>query len=400
MLSRYRDALPLLTPGLLCACVSACGQGDERLPFDFPDVCAPGQAPDEACFVEKRAPGSERLALAHALADRWIAVHPAEALPWDWGEGVLLHALMELHRVSPSAAIRDYVQAYHEHHLAEGYDIWWSDTCPPALSALALHRELGDARYLQPAADVIAYLNDVAYRTPEGGISHLGTLEGFEPTLWLDSLFMFGRVLDRWYEQTGDEAALHLMGQQLRIFGDLMQDASGWWVHAVHWPVTSQPGVFWGRGNGWVTAAGYDHLRILRNRGTTDPEIRERLARQAAAIVAAQDPETGLHWTVLTRPGETYLETSATALFVQGLARGYRYGLLDASVLPALALGLDGIASRIARDAEDRPYVTGISGPTTAGGFQTYAGVDLEDDLSYGVGAVILALIETSGLAL
>jgi hypothetical protein len=44
------------------------------------------------------------------------------------------------------------------------------------------------------------------------------------------------------------------------------------------------------------------------------------------------------------------------------------------------------------------PIVTRISGGTEPGTFEFYVGIDEIDDLNYGVGAVILGLIETSGL--
>ncbi len=42
--------------------------------------------------------------------------------------------------------------------------------------------------------------------------------------------------------------------------------------------------------------------------------------------------------------------------------------------------------------------VTDISGQTDPGTFERYAAVQLYEDRDFGVGAVILALIETSGL--
>jgi unsaturated rhamnogalacturonyl hydrolase len=67
-------------------------------------------------------------------------------------------------------------------------------------------------------------------------------------------------------------------------------------------------------------------------------------------------------------------------------------------VVPAIDKAMQGVRSMVVQDAEGRPMVTGVSGPTTVGQFKDYAAVELGDDISYGVGAVILALIETSKL--
>lgn len=115
-------------------------------------------------------------------------------------------------------------------------------------------------------------------------------------------------------------------------------------------------------------------------------------------MIAAQDVDSGLWWQVVNRPGETYLETSATALFAYGLARGVRYGFRDLALVGAIDAAIAGIETRIRRDAAGRPIVTDVSGPTMVGGFDYYASIPLEEDVPFGVGAVILALTESSGL--
>jgi unsaturated rhamnogalacturonyl hydrolase len=100
----------------------------------------------------------------------------------------------------------------------------------------------------------------------------------------------------------------------------------------------------------------------------------------------------------MNRPGESYLETSAAALFAYGMARGYRYGFVDASVLPSIEAAMRGVTARIVVDPEGVPTVTGVSGPTSVGTFDYYATLATRDDVAYGIGAVLLALTETSGL--
>jgi unsaturated rhamnogalacturonyl hydrolase len=156
--------------------------------------------------------------------------------------------------------------------------------------------------------------------------------------------------------------------------------------------------LYWGRANGWVTSAGYDYLRALVIREQSDAVAEAALAEQVAGIIASQDP-SGLWWIILNHPDEIYLETSTTALLAYGLARGYRYGLLDGEVvLPVIESSVAALETKIVPDGDGLPVVTEISGPTGPGELADYAAVPLEDDISYGVGAVILALIESSGL--
>jgi unsaturated rhamnogalacturonyl hydrolase len=377
---------------LLCA-VAAVAACDSPADYDFFDACDARAAPDAACYAARRDPASDDVALALAIARRYVDEHPVAELRWGWEDGVLLYAMTELARVTGDAGIAAYYRDFIDQHL-DRYDLVWSDSCPPALAAIARYAETGDARYAAVARDVLRYLDETALRTDDGGISHLGVLD--VRTLWIDSLFMFGMVLNRWAEVGGDRGALGEMRDQLAIFGRRLQAPGGLFVHADGWPEPQEPDVFWARGNAWVTVATADYLRVRALRHQGDAAAEDRLAAQVAAVLAAQDA-TGAWHTVVNRP-ESYLETSATALFAYGMARGYRYGAVGDEVLPAVASAVAAVRAAIARDEAGRPVVTGISGPTIVGTYASYAEVPRLDDASYGVGAAILALIEASGL--
>jgi unsaturated rhamnogalacturonyl hydrolase len=282
--------------------------------------------------------------------------------------------------------------------LASGYLITKSDACPPALSALHLHRETCDAKYQPPIDDTLHYLYDVAPRTPEGAVSHLGTFTAFGTTVWIDSLYMIGQFLIRHGEWMNDARALDFYAVQFKFDIDHLQGPSGFFTHAWAWPGEQTPNTYWARGNGWVLASGADYLRARANRGESDQAVKDGFIKLMNAVVQSQDAATGLWWTILNRPGDTYLETSASALFALGLARARRAGIAGAEVLPVIAKAMTGVRSKIAMDGQGRPYVTGISAETDVGTFQDYASVPLVDDRNFGVGAVVLALLEVSGL--
>ncbi len=395
---RVPPTLSLVVLGMIASGWAGCSsEPAEQDPAPF--VCEPRSPTPTDSFALDRNPASESVALAKAIADRTLAIHESTKLPWDWGEGTLMFSLVELYRVTGEQRYRDYYRSWIDHHVGRGYLITMSDRCPPALAALALYEETCDASYRKVVDDILDYLYNVAPRTEQGGISHMGTVTIFGETLWVDSLFMFGNVLTRFGGLTGSERALGEFSSQYGIFAGLLQQEGGLFTHAWGWPGPQDEGVFWARGNAWVTAAGYEYLSVRAARGQTDDAVAQSLRRQVEGVVASQDEATGLWWTVMSRPGEIYLETSATALFALGMARGYRLGLLDDSVLPVIERAMEGVRGKIVLDDQDRPVVTGISGPTTVGQFKDYASVELGEDISYGVGAVILALLETSGLS-
>jgi len=349
------------------------------------------------CFAAKRPGDSSEMQMAIRIADRFMQQHAPERLPWNWEEGVALFALTELHRVTGDDALLDYTQAYIDHHQGLGLKVETSDQCPAAASAVSLVAARNNAEAQQVVDRVEQYLTHETRRTTDGGINHMGVLAIMDPTLWVDSLFMFGEVWLRRADLEDDDSALARFDEQFGIFTDHLQEDNGLYTHAADWIIEQTPGLFWARGNSWVTAAGYDALRIHRLRGVEAPLHGDALNRQAQQILELQDQNSGLWWTLMTEPGEAYEEVSGSALFVFGLARAWRYGFLGDEVLPALHRAKTGLLAAI-DEREDGPTITGISGPTTAAAREDYLRVPLKDDLPYGVGAMILALIELAGL--
>jgi len=396
--TKKQSAAAMISLSLVLA-TAGCGSSASA-PSDYFDACD-GDVSAEECYASRRDPSSEQVALATDIALRYIDEHPATEELWDWTSGVLMFALTELHRVTGDDRLRDYYQEYLDHHIEQGYELIWSDSCPPALTALALLTETENAAYQKVVDDVLEYLAN-ATRTEEGGISHLGPVlaDVFGPAIWLDSLFMFGMVLNRHGESADDADALDLMSEQLGIFAEVLQHESGLMVHGDDWIHDFDTDIYWARGNAWVTASLADYLRIRRLRGESDPEAERMFRSQVEGVVAAQDADSGMWWTVMNRPAEgaNYRETSAAALFAYGMARAYRYGWLGETELDAAKRAVEGVKGAVDVDQNGRPFVTGISGGTEPSTFEVYVGVPVQDDVSYGVGASILALIETSGL--
>ncbi len=375
------------------------GETEEAAPALWPpyDYCEADTPPDESCFQSKRDPQSDYLELARAIADKAIAARNPDDIRWDWTETVLMLGIDAVYRLTGDAKYQAFYKTWMDHHIAEGYTIGSSDTCAPAAVALRLLIETSDTTYAPVLEEALHYLYEVATRTEEGGINHLGTFDALGISLWVDSLFMFGNVLTGWGAYDDDLAALDEYAFQYRVFTDLLQESLGFYKHGYNSTFEQDDDVYWARGNAWIVAAGADHLRVRRNRGERLLDMEAAYRRLIAAFVEHQDA-SGLWWTVLNRPGETYLETSATALFAFGSARAWRYGYLDDDALPPIRQAMAGVLSKIVTDGEGVPTVTDISGPTNIGTFEVYANVPLHDDLSYGLGAVLLALIETSGL--
>lgn len=380
--------ISLLMGASYCTCTAT---------YTYYDQCDAG-TPAAECYATRRAPESAQITLATDIAERWMDEHPAEDQIWDWGPGVLMFALTELYRVTDDDRLLGYYSAWLDHHIEAGYSIVWSDSCPPALTAISLLSQTSTDERQGVVDDVLQYLEEDAPRTDDGGISHNGIF-GSTPSIWVDSVFMFGMVLTRWGELSDDETYLDLMSEQMAIFQPRLQHDNGLMQHAYGWPGDVDDDIYWNRGNSWVAASLSDYLRVRLLRGEPDPLVEKMFRDQIRGALELQDQETGLWWTIMNRPGEGYQETSGPALFAYGIARAYRYGILGESELQAALRAVEGVKGRVERDEQGRPVVTGTSFGTDPTNFETYISVEQADDVHYGVGAVILALIETSGLA-
>lgn len=398
-LLRWVQAALWLPLGVVLIAGPACGSSDEEVGAQVFDQCGEGP-PDASCFAQRRDPDSNQILLARSIGDALLERTDPVDVSWDWGESVQMLGMVHLYDVTGDVRYRDYVGTWLEHHISEGFQITTSDTCAPAAIAALLRREGSNSEYMEVLDDALYYFDQKALTTPEGGLSHFGELSALGVSLWADSLFMFGNVMTRWGEITGEAEMLDRYAEQFTIFTDLLQSESGFYKHAVYTFFEQDEDVYWARANAWIVAAAYDHMRVRWARGETLDDMASATARLSEAIMASQDAETGLWWTVVNRPGESYLETSASALFAFALARGWRYGLVGDEAIPVIAAAIDGVIAQVVLSDDGRPVVTGVSGPTNVGTLDYYASVPLVDDISYGVGAVLLALTEVSGLPL
>ena len=72
--------------------------------------------------------------------------------------------------------------------------------------------------------------------------------------------------------------------------------------------------------------------------------------------------------------------------------------MLGEEELDAAKRAVEAVKGAVVRDEQGRPFVTGVSDGTNPSTFEGYISIPVREDLNYGVGTVILALIETSGL--
>ena len=253
---------------------------------------------------------------------------------------------------------------------------------------------LTDARYRQYVERA------AAYAAPGGGQVRLpdGTLARNRPrrfTIWADDLFMSVPFLARQWGRTGDRTWLDDAVHQVIAYHARLDDpTTGLMYH--NWysdsaggdgPGSSHGVAFWGRANGWAMMAQAQLLDRSQPWLKARDTLRSLFRRQVDALARYQDPATGLWHQLLDKP-DSYLETSASAMFVYAIARGVSQGWLPASYAAMARKGWRGVLSRIRADGQIEGTCAGTGTSDVIADY--YARPTPMNDV-HGVGPVLLA---------
>lgn len=201
------------------------------------------------------------------------------------------------------------------------------DLIPP--SAL---RSTPEGELVTRALDHI--MND-ATRLPDGTFARLNP---DSLTIWADDLFMGGVLLIKAAAYLDGEAKMaagasgylnEAIRQTLAMDRYLYDPATGVYWHG-YFARDGQPSSSrWGRANGWTMMAKTELLRTLPSAHPQYAAVLTAFQRHAEGLLRHQSADGRWHQ-VLNQP-ETYLETSATAMFVRAFAEGMVQGWLTDS---------------------------------------------------------------------
>lgn len=156
-------------------------------------------------------------------------------------------------------------------------------------------------------------------------------------TLWLDDLFMSVPALAQMGKMTGDakyfdEAARQVLAFEKRMFNR----EKGVFMHGWVESMTEHPEFRWARANGWAFMTEVELLEVLPENHPQRPQILDLLKRHAKGLASYQSG-TGFWHQLLDRP-DSYLETSATAIYTYAYARAINRGWLDQKAYAPLTL--------------------------------------------------------------
>jgi unsaturated rhamnogalacturonyl hydrolase len=198
-----------------------------------------------------------------------------------------------------------------------------------------------------------------------------GTLARQRPqpeSLWADDLYMSVPALAQLGALTGERSWFDDAVKQVLQFHQYLWDPTvGLYAHGRHMNQPLNPEFYWGRANGWAMLASVELLDVLPADHPGRPAVLEALRAHIHSIAKLQSG-SGLWHQMLDKP-DSYLETSASAIFVYCIARAIDRGWIAPAAYGSVAqAGWIGVTTRV----NARGQVEGTCVGTTLASDQVY----------------------------
>lgn len=210
-------------------------------------------------------------------------------------------------------------------------------------------------------------------------------------TLWADDLYMSVPFLSRLAVHTGDNQYFDDAVLQILNFDKYLWYPEKQLYYHCYYTDTEKNGVaHWGRSNGWLVLSQLHLLERLPDGHQGKEEIKLMLEKQLIGLSRYQDKD-GL-WRQLLDKNDSYQETSASAMFVQGFAKAITEGWIDKRFASIALRGWDGLKKiMITEDGQVKDICvgTGISDDLVF-----YYNRPASPNEKHGVGSIIDAGLE------
>jgi rhamnogalacturonyl hydrolase YesR len=298
---------------------------------------------------------------------------------WTYSMGVVLAAMLQVTEVTGDTTFQDYTfknfdfifthLPYFRKQAAQfgpqnlGYgrmlDMRELDHCGAIGAALVkTNAKKPDPRYKEGIDLAAAHILTRQLRLPDGTLARSRPVK---LALWIDDAYMSIPFLAQMGKATGetryfDDAARQVIGMSARLFNS----ENGLFDHSWFADMDDDARFYWGRGDGWALMAMAELLSVMPE---THPDRAKVLAifRRGARGAVETQGSTGL-WHQLLDRTDSYLESSASAMFTFAIARGVNRGWLPTSYAPVAQSGWRALEGRIRPDGQ----IEGICVGTTA----------------------------------
>lgn len=281
----------------------------------------------------------------------------------------------EIYKTNPQTSLRQIIAP---HAL---------DDCGAMCAAMIRATKSGAIKTnLRPIIDnYIDYIFTKEFRLKDGTLARNRPLPN---TLWLDDMFMGVPAIAQMGSLTGnkkyyDDAVKQVLQFSKRMFNKDL----GIYMHGWVQKMETHPEFHWARANGWAILTMVELLEVLPVNYPGRLEVLNQLKAHAKGL-AAQQAGSGF-WHQLLDRHDSYLETSATAIYTHSIAKAINRGWLDATTYgPMALLGWNAVTTKV----NDKGQVEGVCVGTGMGfdpAFYYYRPVNVY--AAHGYGPVLLA---------
>ena len=346
-------------------------------------------------------------------------IREGRAASWNYIDGCMLTALMEMGRITGQERYLEFVERCIDHFVGEDGAIRTFnpeacnlDDINEGRVLFALYERTGKQQY-RLAAEKLAKQLEGHPRTAEGNFWHKAI---YPHQVWLDGIYM-AQPFRALYARSFGGGDYSDIVKQIATVHDRMRDPQkGLYYHGydasrkAFW-ADQESGCsknFWLRSLGWFAVALADLLDIL-----PEGQDRDKLAAIFSDLMASMDryadAQTGLYWQVPDQGGRegNYLETSGSAMMAYAMLKGARLGFLPKEYAAKGKKTFDGIAEKYLTFTDEGIGLGGIClvaglGPETNrrrdGSYEYYISEPVVENDAKGVAPFVLAYTEIKQL--
>jgi rhamnogalacturonyl hydrolase YesR len=194
------------------------------------------------------------------------------------------------------------------------------------------------------AENFIQYISTKEFRLADG------TLARNRPqpnSLWLDDLYMAVPALAQRGKLSGDskyfdDAVKQILQFSIRMFNKEKNLYMHGWVQGMQ----EHPPFHWARANGWAIMAMVELLDVLPDNHPGKNAVLDQLKAHVKGLISYQSGNG--FWHQLIDRNDSYLETSATAIYAYCIAHAINKGWIDGvAYAPAAALAWHAVSTKV-----------------------------------------------------
>lgn len=345
-------------------------------------------------------------------------------LKWNYTTGLELKAFLDVYEKYGGEDIFAYVEDWFDAIIDSAGNIQTYKISNHSTDHICAGRDLfylydktGKEKY-RLAMELLRRQIDEQPRTSEGGFWHK---EIYPWQMWLDGLYMaqpFYVEYTKRYEspEKQDSCYRDIVNNFLVVARHTFDPSTGLYRHAwdeskgMFWsdPATGQSQHAWGRALGWYCMAITEVFPLIPEGTEGREEVLDIFKGIYETLPSFADPETGMWYQVLDRPGQegNYVEATASAMFVYAMLKGIRLGYLDASLKAEALDKYDKLLAAFVSEDETGVLslnrccaVAGLGGKQMrSGDYDYYVNEKIISNDPKGIGPLIWAALEVENM--